>query len=95
MQPQCLEEGELWNESTEPMLFGNPRVYYPNTIVRFFLGENEPTPYIVESANAYFDAITSTKSMQIVPNTAHAIHSTEEGAAALLAAIMEAARAFE
>ncbi|MFC1593124.1 hypothetical protein ACFL4C_03830 [Candidatus Omnitrophota bacterium] len=35
-QRQCTVGAELWNESTEPMLFGNPRFYYPNTIVRIF-----------------------------------------------------------
>lgn len=91
-QPRCLVGAEFWNESTEPMLFGDPRLNYPNTIVRFFLGENEGSPDIIETANAYYDAITSTKSIQIVPNTAHGVHRTAEGTAALLASISEAAR---
>jgi hypothetical protein len=94
-QSQCLVGAERWDESTEPMLFDNPRLHYPNTIVRFFLGENEHSAEAIETANAYYDAITSAKSMQIVPNTAHGVHRTEEGAAALLASIREAARAFE
>ena len=75
------------DESKEPMLSGNPRLHYPNTIVRFFLGENEPTAYIIETAKAYHAAITSEKSLQIVPNTGHGVPRTEEGAEALIDSI--------
>ena len=87
-QLQCLVEAELWNESREPMLFGNPRLHYPNTIVRFFLGEQEGSADIIQTANAYHEAITSEKSMQIVPNTGHGVHRTKEGAAALITSII-------
>ena len=90
-QEQCLVGAERWDESKEPMLSGNPRFHYPNTIVRFFLGENEPTEYIVETANAYHAAITSDKSLQVVPNTGHGVPFTEEGAEALIASIRGAA----
>ena len=89
----CLVGGLLWDESTEPMLFGNPRLHYPNTNVRFFIGEHEPTEEIMKSANAYHDRISSAKSMLIVPNTGHAMNKTVEGAAALLASIRETAEA--
>lgn len=77
----------------EPLLSGNPRVNYPTTTVRFFLGENEPTQYIIDNANEYFNAITTKKTMQIVPNTAHGIQFTLEGTAALIAAVREAVTA--
>ena len=41
-QDQCVVDGELFDESREPMLFGAPLLDYPNTTVRFFIGENEP-----------------------------------------------------
>ena len=91
-QQQCLVGAERWDESKEPMLSGDPRLHYPHTIVRFFLGENEPTAYIVETANAFHAAITSQKSLQTVPNTGHGVHRTKEGAEALIASIREAAR---
>ena len=86
-QLKCLVEAELWNESREPMLFGNPRLHYPNTVVRFFLGEHERSAEIIETANAYHEAITSEKSIQIVPNTPHGVHHTAEGTAALTTSI--------
>ena len=90
VQAQCLVDGQLWGESTEPMLFGNPQLHYPNTTVSFFIGEQEPSDYIVMSATAYHDRISSAKSMLVVPNTGHAMNKTAEGAAALLASIREA-----
>ena len=90
-QPQCLVGAQSWDKSNEPILSGSPRLHYPITLVRFFLGENEPTEYIIETAKAYHDAITSEKSLQIVPNTAHGGPFTDEGTAALIASIREAA----
>ena len=75
---------------SEPLLSGNPRVSYPTTAVRFFLGENEPTQYIIDGANDYLNAITSERTMQIVPNTRHGTHFTQEGTAALIASVREA-----
>ena len=86
-QEQCVVEAEGWDESKEPMLSGDPRLHYPNTIVRFFLGENEPTAYIIETAKAYHAAITSEKSLQTVPNTANGVPFTEEGTTALITSI--------
>ena len=62
---------------------------YPRTTVRFYLEEDEPTPEIIESANAYFAAITSDKWMQILPNVGHRVHRTAEGTAAMLASIRQ------
>ena len=84
---------ESWDEAKEPLLSGNPRLHYPNTVVRFFLGEDETAPYIIETAHAYHDAITSETSLQIVPNTGHGVHRTREGTEALIASIREAAGA--
>lgn len=74
----------------EPLLSGIPRLHYPNTRVRFFLGQNEPTQRIKYEANAYLTAITSAKSYQTVPNTAHRVELTQEGQVALIAAVREA-----
>ena len=79
--------------SREPLLSGNPRLHYPSTTVRFFLGENEPTQRIIDNANEYFNAITSEKTMRIVPNTAHGVQFTEEGITVLIAAVREAVTA--
>jgi len=81
------------NSPSEPLLSGNPQVNYPSTTVRFFLGENEPTQYIIDNANEYFNAITSEKRIQIVPNTLHNVAFTQEGTAALIAAVREAVTA--
>ncbi len=87
----CLPWKEGWDGSGEPILSDQPRVHYPGTKVRFFLGENEPTWYIGETAQAYYEAITSEKSLQIVPNTAHGVHRTQHGAEALISAVREVA----
>ena len=87
---KCLVGAESWDESKEPMLSGNPRLHYPNTIVRFFLGEDETASYIIETAHGYHDALTSETSLQIVPNTGHSVHRTREGTEALIASIREA-----
>ena len=91
--PDCPRCVQTPGYPREPLLSGNPRVNYPSTTVRFFLGENEPTQYIIDNANEYFNAITSEKTMQIVPNTAHGIQFTEEGTAVLIAAVREAVEA--
>ena len=93
--PACPRCGGTPEGPREPLLSGNPRVNYPTTTVRFFLGENEPPQYIIDNAHEYFDAITSKKTLQIVPNTAHGVQSTQEGAAALIAAVREAVTAQE
>lgn len=89
-QKECVVGEPLWNESREPMLLGNPLLNYPNTTVRFFIGENEKSDYITQSANNYHSAIESEKSIQVLPNTAHQVHHTVEGVRALYASIREA-----
>ena len=91
--PFCPRCGGTPEYPREPLLSGNPRVNYPSTTVRFFLGENEPTQYIIDNSNEYFNAITSEKTMQIVPNTEHGVLFTQEGTAALIAAVREAVTA--
>ena len=90
--PRCGGTGTP-DPSREPLLSGNARVNYPSTTVRFFLGENEPTQRIIDNANEYFNAITSEKTFQIVPNAPHGIQFTQEGTAALIAAVREAVTA--
>ena len=90
--PRCGGTGTP-DSPSEPLLSGNPQVNYPSTPVRFFLGEKEPTQYIIDNANEYFNAITSEKRMQIVPKTPHAVHHTQEGTAALIAAVRKAVTA--
>lgn len=90
-QGQCIGGPGEWDELKEPMLSGNPRMHYPNTVVNFFLGENEPHAEITLSATAYYKAITSQKTIQQVPNTGHRVHRTEEGQKALMDAIWQAA----
>ena len=71
----------------EPLLSGSPQLTYPNTTVRFFLGANDPnSDGTVDAARVYFNAVTSQKSLQVIPNTAHDVEMTAEGQATLLAA---------
>lgn len=60
--------------------------------MRFFIGADEPAQEIKDNARAYFEAITSAKSTQTLPGTAHDIEFTPAGQAALLTAIREAVR---
>ena len=92
-QDQCVVDGDLFDETREPILFGAPRLDYANTEVRFFIGEDEPSSYIVDTANNYHDEITSNRSLQVVPNTGHQVARTQEGLDALLGAIRASAAA--
>ena len=89
-QTQCVGGPGEWDELKEPMLSGNPRLHYPNTVVNFFLGENEPSEEVKLTARAYYEAITSQKTRLQVPNTGHGVHRTEEGQKALMEAIWKA-----
>ena len=90
-QPLCVVGPPGWDGPREAMLSGNPRLHYPNTIVRFFLGENEPSAYVIDTAEAYHRAITSQTSLQVVPIAAHSLHRFKEGHVALLTSMREAA----
>ena len=72
-----------------PLRKVKPKLHYPDTVVRFFLGENEPKQAISDAANSYFDAITSAKTFQVVPGTEHSVHFTQAGRDALIGAITE------
>jgi len=73
-------------QTPEPLLGGNPQLHYPGTLVRFFIGDQDSRE-IFDFADAYFNAITSTKTMEIVPKTPHAVFSTQAGRDAILAAL--------
>lgn len=88
--PRCPSCFPTPGFAPEPLLSGTPRLNYSNTTVRFFLGADEPTPQIVTDANAYYDAITSSKSFLTVPATAHGVEATKEGQQALIAAVRQA-----
>lgn len=91
--PDCPRCSASIGYDREPLLSGNPQLNYPSTTVRFFLGEDEPSQRIIDNANELFDAITSEKTFQIIPNTPHSIPHYEEGAKALIAAVREAVQA--
>ncbi len=75
----------------EPILSGTPKLSYPNTTVRLFLGVNDPnSDGTVDSARAYYDAVASQKSLQMISNTGHDVEATSEGQAALRAAVQGA-----
>jgi hypothetical protein len=89
--PLCSPDGQ---NPPEPLLPGappssnrEPRVSYPTTVTRFFLGAEEPTPDIVADANAFYNVITSTKSFTTVPGTAHDIEQTQAGVDAFVGAV--------
>ena len=93
--PLCSPDGQHF---PEPLLPGPPpsvnrvpQLVYPTTVVRFFLGANEPTPAIIADANAFYDAVLPLdKSMTIVPGTAHDIEGTEAGVRAFVGSIRAA-----
>ena len=90
-QDDCVVGGTLFNESREPILFGDPLLHYPNTTVRFFIGKDEPTLNIIETAKNYHDLVTSDTSIRFVPHTAHQVQRTKHGSKALLASIRKTA----
>ena len=73
----------------EPFLAsGNPRLHYPKTAVRFFVGEADQFPYVFTMAQAYHDAITADKAIDLaVPGAGHGVFRTEIGAAMMLDAV--------
>ena len=95
--PVCSPQGCLPGTRPPPghtpelLLSANPRLHYPGTIVRFFLGDQDDRE-IINFANAYFNAITSAKSMQTVRDTGHGVFATQAGRDAIIAALREAIR---
>ena len=87
--PSCPLCRRTYGSVREPLLSGKPKLHYPNPVVRFFLGENEPKQAIRDAANSYFEAITSAKTFQVVPGTEHSVHFTQAGQDALISAITE------
>lgn len=92
--PLCSPDGQ---HGPEPLLPGppprvnrTPRLSYPTTTVRFFVGDQDPNTSTVAEARAYYDAITSAKRSQIVPNTPHSIESTQAGVDAFVESVREA-----
>lgn len=92
----CLAEGSRGPEpllpSEPPAVNRAPLLSYPSTTVRFFLGDQEPNVEIITDARAYHEAITSAKSMTMVPGTGHHIEDTQAGVNAFLAAVRAALR---
>ena len=75
-------------------LSGNPNLNYPNTIVNFFIGKDEPSIAIKKSAKAYHSAIETKKTITIVPNTGHGVQGTEEGRQSMMDEFYKAVEAF-
>jgi hypothetical protein len=94
--PLCSEDGEHGSEplmpAPPPAVRRDPRVNYPSTTVRFFLGDREPMPEIIADANAYYAAIVSAKSMATVTSTAHNIEETQNGIDAYVQSVRSALR---
>ena len=90
-QEACVVDAALFNDTWEPLLFGDPRTHYPNTTVRFFIGKDEPSSYITETADNYHDRITSDTSIRFIPHADHQVQRTEKGSKAMLASIRKSA----
>ncbi len=92
--PLCSPDGQNAPEpllpAAPPASSRDPLLAYTSTAVRFFLGDQEPTADIISDANAYYSAITSTKSFTTVPGTAHNIEGTQAGVDAYVAAVRAA-----
>lgn len=87
--PLCAADGQRSPEALLPAApsapHENPRLNYPMTVVRIFLGAREPNSDAARDARAYFAAVASTKSIQTVPGTGDVIESTQAGAQAFMA----------
>lgn len=91
--PSCPFCDSIAAPSAEPLLSSTAKYHYARTMVKFFLGENEPEQQIKDDAQAYFDAITSSKTFQIVPGAGHFVERTPEGQAALVGSVHDAVAA--
>jgi hypothetical protein len=94
--PVCAADGQRGPEpllpSDPPAVNRQPLLNYPTTVVRFFLGDQEPNPEIIADARAYHQAITSAKSFDLVPGTGHHIEDTQAGVDAFLGSVRAALR---
>lgn len=92
----CSAEGQRGPEpllpSAPPAVNRQPLLAYPATVVRFFLGAEEPSPQIAADARGYYEAITSAKSFMSVPGTGHHIEDTQAGVNAFIASVRGAVR---
>ena len=76
---------------TCPASIRDPLLNYPATVVRFFLGDQDPNhDGTVDTARGYYSAITSSKSFTTVPNTEHVVESTQAGVDAYVASVRAA-----
>ncbi len=83
LTPAC-SSNLTWNEA-EPLL------NYPATIVRSFLGDQDPNnTCTADNARAFSAAVTSAKSFTTVPATPHVVESTQAGVDAYVASIRAA-----
>ena len=89
-QDPCVFGTEPWPIAKEPLLTGNPRLHYPNTIVRFFIGKDDAMVALRNTASTYHAAITSETTLQDLAGVGHSIKRSALGAEALLASIREA-----
>ena len=65
-----------------------PLLTYPTTVVRSFLGDQDPnSECTADNARAYSAAITSSKSFATVAATPHVIESTQTGVDAYVASV--------
>ncbi len=95
--PQVAQE-PLLSSAMSPTCFSAPNasirepvLNYATTIVRSFLGDQDPnSDCTADNARAFSAAITSTKSFSIVPNTPHVIESTQTGVDAYVASVRSA-----
>ena len=70
-----------------------PLLNYPATVVRSFLGDQDPNAdCTADSARAYSAAITSQKSLMVVPNTPHVVESTQAGVDAYVVSVRAAVK---
>ena len=92
--PLCSSDGQNLFEPLLPVSPGSgsdPRLNYPSTVARFFLGDRDPNhDGTADSARAYYGAITSSKSFTTVVNTEHVIESSQAGVDAFVAAVRAA-----
>ena len=89
VHPGSAQEGLVRTPFGRPA-GGTPTYAYPGTTVNLFVGANEPERQTLDGAPAFLDAITTTKSLMHVPNTAHVIEETREGVDAFVDATRRA-----